>query len=254
MIKSQKALVTIITACYNSGQFISETIKSVINQTYQNWELIIIDDCSNDNSIEKIQKFIDSDVRIKLFINKKNMGAAVSRNLGLEKSFGKFICFIDSDDLWRPLKLETQLSFMLNNNFAISFTSYNLIDENGNSLDKVINSIKEINYEGYLKNTIIGMSTSMIDTEKTGVFEFVNIRTRQDTYLWITLLKRGLSAHGLNMTLASYRVRNDSISANKLNAAKRVWFLYYNLENLGLLKSIYYFSFYIVNAIKKRIL
>jgi teichuronic acid biosynthesis glycosyltransferase TuaG len=246
--------VSIITPIYNSEEFIVDTIESVISQSYKNWELIIIDDCSTDNSLQLIQKYIDLDERISLFINKENSGAAVSRNLGLKKSSGNFICFIDSDDLWNPLKLETQLNFMLNNNFAISFTSYNLIDENGNSLNKVINSIKEINYEGYLKNTIIGMSTSMIDTEKTGVFEFVNIRTRQDTYLWITLLKRGLSAHGLNMTLASYRVRKDSISANKLNAAKRVWYLYYNLENLGLLKSIYYFSFYVVNAIKKRIL
>ena len=247
-------LISIITPCYNSNDFISETIDSVINQSYKNWELLIIDDCSTDNSVEIIQKYLEKDSRIKLFINNKNSGAAVSRNLGLLKSSGRFISFIDSDDLWEPLKLEIQINFMLSNNCPISFTNYKLIDEKGVSLNKTIKVVKEIDYYGYLKNTIIGMSTSMIDLTKTENFEFKNIRTRQDTYLWITLLKRGLIAQGLNKTLVNYRVRKDSISANKYKAAKQVWKLYYNFEKLGLLKSIYYFSYYIFNAIKKRIL
>lgn len=205
-------LISIITPCYNSNDFISETIDSVINQSYKNWELLIIDDCSTDNSVEIIQKYLEKDSRIKLFINNKNSGAAVSRNLGLLKSSGRFISFIDSDDLWEPLKLEIQINFMLSNNCPISFTNYKLIDEKGVSLNKTIKVVKEIDYYGYLKNTIIGMSTSMIDLTKTKNFEFKNIRTRQDTYLWITLLKRGLIAHGLNTTLVNYRVRKDSIS------------------------------------------
>tara|TARA_B100000787_G_scaffold150489_1_gene123062 strand:- start:284 stop:1039 length:756 start_codon:yes stop_codon:yes gene_type:complete len=247
-------LISIITPCYNSNDFISETIDSVINQSYKNWELLIIDDCSTDNSVEIIQKYLEKDSRIKLFINNKNSGAAVSRNFGLLKSSGRFISFIDSDDLWEPLKLEIQINFMLDNNCPISFTNYKLIDEKGVSLNKTIKVVKEIDYYGYLKNTIIGMSTSMIDLTKTENFEFKNIRTRQDTYLWITLLKRGLIAHGLNTTLVNYRVRKDSISANKYKAAKQVWKLYYNLEKLGLIKSTYYFVYYISNAIKKRIL
>ena len=247
-------LISIVTPCYNSSDFISNTIDSVIKQTYNNWELIIIDDCSTDISVDIIEKHIITDSRIKLFKNNSNSGAAVSRNLGLLKSSGRFLAFLDSDDLWEPIKLEKQINFMLENNFPISFTNYALIDEKGNSMNRIINSVKEINYKAYLKNTVIGMSTSMIDTSKTELFEFANLRTRQDTYLWITLLKRGLVAYGLNMTLVKYRVRNDSISANKIKAAKQVWKLYYNLEKLGYILSIYYFMFYVLNAIKKRIL
>ena len=251
---SQNHLISIILPTYNSETFISETIFSVINQTYQNWELIIIDDCSTDNSMSIVDSFSKNEKRIKFFKNKTNSGAAISRNIGLENSSGRFISFIDSDDVWELNKLEIQIKFMIVNNYPISFTEYNLIDEKGISLNKTIKVVKEIDYYGYLKNTIIGMSTSMIDLTKTEKFEFKNIRTRQDTYLWITLLKRGLIAQGLNKTLVNYRVRKDSISANKYKAAKQVWKLYYNFEKLGLLKSTYYFSYYIFNAIKKRIL
>ena len=251
---SQNHLISIILPTYNSETFISETIFSVINQTYQNWELIIIDDCSTDNSMSIVDSFSKNEKRIKFFKNKTNNGAAISRNIGLENSSGRFISFIDSDDVWELNKLEIQIKFMIVNNYAISFTEYNLIDEKGISLNKTIKVVNEIDYYGYLKNTIIGMSTSMIDLTKTEKFEFKNIRTRQDTYLWITLLKRGLIAQGLNKTLVNYRVRKDSISANKYKAAKQVWKLYYNLEKLGLIKSSYYFSCYIFNAIKKRIL
>lgn len=251
---SQNHLISIILPTYNSETFISETISSVINQTYQNWELIIIDDCSTDSSMSIIDSFSKNEKRIKFFKNKINSGAAISRNIGLENSSGRFISFIDSDDVWELNKLEIQIKFMIVNNCPISFTEYNLIDEKGISLNKTIKVVKEIDYYGYLKNTIIGMSTSMIDSKKTENFKFKNIRTRQDTYLWITLLKRGLTAQGLNMTLVNYRVRKDSISANKYKAAKQVWKLYYHLEKLGLIKSSYYFSYYIFNAIKKRIL
>ena len=246
-------LISIITPCFNSSDFISDTIESVINQTYKNWELLIIDDCSTDNSVKIIQEYLEKDTRIKLYINTKNSGAAVSRNLGLMKSSGRFISFIDSDDIWEPLKLEVQINFMLEKNCPISFTNYRLIDEKGASLNKIIKVVKEIDYKGYLKNTIIGMSTSMIDLTKTEDFKFINIRARQDTYLWITLLKRGLIAHGINKTLVNYRVRKNSISANKFKAAKKVWGLYYKKEKLGIVKSIYFFTHYIFNALKKRI-
>ncbi|WP_089261687.1 hypothetical protein [Maribacter sedimenticola] len=143
---------------------------------------------------------------------------------------------------------------MLTNSYPISFTSYELIDERGPQLNKIIQTVEEIDYYGYMKNTIIGMSTSMIDTLIIGnEFRFTNIRTRKDSYLWITLLKKGFKAYGINQVLAKYRVRTNSISANKIKAAKRVWYLYYNLEKLGIFKSTYFFSFYIFNAIKKRI-
>lgn len=251
-MKSQTNKISIITPSYNSVSFIRETIESVLNQTYKNWEMIIVDDCSTDNSVEIISEYAKKDKRIKLFVNSSNSGAAVSRNKALENTTGRFIAFLDSDDVWKPKKIQEQVDFMITNELPISFTSYSLIDEKGEAIEKVVNTVKEIDYKGYLKNTIIGMSTSMIDTNFVKPFKFKNIRTRQDTYLWISLLKRGHKAYGMNKILVNYRVRKDSISANKVKAAKRVWYLYYDLEKLGLLKSVYYFSFYVFNAIKKR--
>lgn len=246
-------LVTIITPSYNSEKFIGEAIQSVLNQSYENWEMIIVDDDSTDNSIKKIKYYSNSDNRVNYFVLKNNQGAAIARNTALSKANGRFIAFLDSDDKWESNKLELQIAFMINNNIPISFTSYQLVDETGKKLNKTINSVRSIDYKGYLKNTIIGMSTAMIDTNLVNKFQFKNLRTRQDTYLWISLLKRGHKAFGIKRVLASYRIRDDSISANKFKAIKRVWFLYYRLERLGLLKSIYYFTLYIINAIKKRL-
>ncbi len=247
-----KDLVSIITPSYNSVNFIEETINSVIAQTYENWEMIIVDDCSKDNSVELIQEYVNKDSRIKLIQNKVNKGAAETRNEALKVAKGRFFAFLDSDDLWLSNKLEEQIAFMKKGNYPISFTKYGLVDEEGQHLDKFVRVVPFIDYTGYMKNTIIGMSTSMIDTDIVEPFQFVNIRTRQDTYLWITLLKRGHKAYGIDKVLANYRVREDSISANKVKAAKRVWYLYYHLEKLGFFRSAYYFSYYAFNAIKKR--
>ncbi|MDM1450403.1 glycosyltransferase family 2 protein [Myroides odoratimimus] len=247
------SFVSIIMPSYNSAYFIADSIRSIQKQTFEDWELIISDDCSSDNSFALISELANQDNRIKVYRLDKNGGAALARNNSLKYAKGRFIAFLDSDDLWKPEKLEKQLKFMLDNNYPISFTSYEVLDENLKSTNTIINSVKEIDYSGYLKNTIIGMSTSMIDRDKVGSFEFFNIRTRQDTYLWITLLKRGFKAYGIQEILAQYRVRSNSISANKWKAAKRVWYLYYDLEKLGLFKASYYFSCYMFNAIKKRL-
>lgn len=246
-------LISIITPSFNSENYLEETIKSVINQTYLNWELIIIDDCSVDKSVEIVEKYCAVDKRIKLIKNKFNCGAAITRNNGLEIAKGRFIAFCDCDDIWFENKLEYQINFMLEKSIPISFTSYQLINENGESLNKVIDAIDRITYLEYLKNTIIGMSTSMIDTSLVKEFRFENIRTRQDTLLWITLLKRGHVAYGIKEVLVKYAVRSNSISANKFKAASKVWDLYYNMEKMGLFKSSYYFIFYLFNAIKKRL-
>lgn len=238
---------------YNSALFVGESIESVLNQTYEDWELLITDDCSKDNSVEIISEYVKKDSRIKLFRLPKNGGAAQARNNSIKNSRGRFIAFIDSDDLWEPTKLEKQVEFMLRNSYSISFTSYEVLDENLNSTNTIINSVPSIDYVGYLKNTIIGMSTSMIDTDRVGKIGFLDIRNREDTYLWITLLKNGNIAYGIPEILAQYRVRDGSLSSNKLESAIKVWKLYYDLEKLGLIKSSYYFSCYIFNAIKKRL-
>lgn len=246
--------ISVITATYNSEKYILETIQSVIDQTYPNWEMIITDDCSTDNTLNLVKKHIADDERITVHSLSHNSGSAIARQNSLSYAKGKYIAFLDSDDTWLPIKLEAQLKFMVDKNVSISFASYFLMNEKGVSLNKIINSVDKIDYYQYLKNTIIGMSTSMIDTSKVGQVIFKDIRTRQDTYLWITLLKQGYIAYGISEPLANYRVRGDSISANKLKSALQVWKLYYSYEKLGFIKSFYYLIFYALNAVKKRIL
>lgn len=247
-------LVSVITPTFNSQAFIAETIESVRQQIYENWEMILVDDASGDDTVGVIKSFAEKDPRIRFFVNEINSGAAVTRNKALENARGRFIAFLDSDDLWYPEKLAFQINFMTKNNYPISFTSYALVQEDSTPTEKVIHSVPELDYKAHLKNTIIGMSTAMIDTDIVGTgFSFVNIRTRQDCYLWITLLKAGHKAYGIDKILAAYRMRSGSISSNKIKGARRVWYLYYDLEKLGFFKSLYYFSFYAFNAIKKRV-
>lgn len=244
-------LISIITPTYNSFAYIEDTILSIREQSYTNWELILVDDCSKDQTISILERYSKLDERIKYFSNKINSGAGITRNLGLSKISGSFLCFLDSDDLWEKNKLKIQLEFMIKNNYPISFTTYELINEQGIPLNKAFHAIDEIDYEGYMKNTIIGMSTSMINLEIIGDIRFKNIRTRQDMMLWLTLFKKGFKAYGIKENLGKYRVREDSISSNKIRAAKQVWKIYNN-ENIGLFKVVYFFMFYIINSIRKR--
>jgi teichuronic acid biosynthesis glycosyltransferase TuaG len=246
-------MVSIVTPSYNCSEYIVKTIESVLNQSYQNWEMIIVDDCSTDNSIEIIERITDGNSKIKLIKLEKNVGSAQARNVALEVANGRFIAFLDSDDIWYSDKLEEQVSFMLARKAPISFTSYELIDESGVSKNHIIHSVEKLNQIDYLKNTIIGFSTSMIDTKIVGNnFRMRDVRTRQDASLWITLLGKGFFAYGFDKVLTGYRVHSKSISANKFKAVKQVWNLYFNLHKLGLLKSMYYFFLYVFNAIKKR--
>lgn len=245
--------VSVITPTFNSKEFILDTVISVKNQTYKNWELILVDDASTDSTAKIIKDLADQDERIKIHLNTKNSGAAVTRNIGLKLAKGRFIAFLDSDDIWLATKLEKQVNFMRNKTIPISFTSYSLIDEKGLDLKKYVSSIDKVDYKEVLKNTIIGMSTSMIDTKIIGRnFAFLNIRSRQDLYLWITLLKKGHIAYGIKEILVNYRVRENSVSSNKIKGAKRVWYLYFKVEKLGFFKSLYYFFFYALNAVTKK--
>jgi len=251
-MSEKRPKVSIIIPVYNSEKFIVETIESVLNQTYNNWELILIDDASTDKSVDVINSKYNDESRIKLITLEQNQGAAYARNMGLKKMSGEFLCFLDSDDIWEKTKIEEQLVFMKMKACAISFTEYQVISEDKRKTKAIVRVPDKIDYSGYLKNTVIGMSTSMIDLGKVEPFEFFNLRTRQDTYLWITLLKRGHIAYGLKKSLVKYRYRENSISANKFKAAAMVWHLYYDLEKLNFIRSVYYFSFYAINALLKK--
>ena len=245
--------VSVITASYNAGRFIEETIKSVLNQTYKNLELIIVDDCSTDNTEEIVSRYIENDSRVRFYKLEKNSGAAVVRNKALEEAEGRFVAFLDSDDVWDRDKLEKQINFMISNNYGFSFTSYRLMNERGILLNKEVRVPSQINYEQLLKNTIIGCLTVIIDKNIIGDFRMPLVRAGQDTATWLSILRKGNIAYGYDEVLASYRLVEGSISSNKIKALKRTWNTYRKLENLSLIKSTYYFVHYVLNAIRKRI-
>ena len=246
-------LVSIITPVYYADRFLSDTIKSVQNQTYKNWEILLIDDCSKDNSAQIIKEFQKYDNRIKYIKLKKNSGASVSRNEGIRNAKGRFIAFVDSDDIWKPEKLEIQIKYMLKENLGFTFTSYRYMKENGELTNKIAKAPSKINYNGLLKNTIIGCSTVVIDREIVDYFEMPLVRRGQDTATWLQILRKEKYAYGIEQDLVNYRLVGESLSSNKIIALKRTWNTYRNVEKLGLLKSSYVFCFYVFNAIKKRI-
>ena len=246
-------LISIITPCYNSSKFINECVNSVLLQSYCNWELLLVDDCSNDNSKELLLNIEKKDERIKVIFLDNNIGAANARNVAIQKAKGKYIAFLDSDDSWDSMKLEKQISFMVQNDIAFSFTSYQSISENGLDIISVIEAPYKMTYNNYLKNTIIGCLTVIIDREKVGDFEMPSIRSSHDMALWLLIMKRGFIAYGFNENLAKYRIVSSSNTSDKWAAAKDVWRVYRNLEKLSFFYSIWCFLNYAFNAIIKRI-
>jgi len=246
-------LISIITPYYNSSSFIDECVNSVLLQSYSNWELLIVDDCSDDNSKELLLNLDKKDERINVIFLDANIGAANARNIAIRKAKGKYIAFLDSDDSWHPQKLDKQISFMLQNDIAFSYTSYQSISENGLNIIGIINAPCKMNYNDYLKNTIIGCLTVIIDREKIGDFEMPDIRSSHDMALWLLIMKRGFDAHGLNENLANYRIVLASNTSSKWDAAKDVWRVYRHLEKLSFVYSIWCFLNYAFNAILKRI-
>ncbi|WP_235807277.1 glycosyltransferase family 2 protein [Loigolactobacillus rennini] len=243
----EQPLVSVIMPVYNSEQFVGKAIQSVQKQTYSNWELVITDDCSKDKTVPYIKQYINKDKRIKLFELKNNSGAAVARNTCLDRATGRFIAFLDSDDLWHAEKLDKQVKFMLAHDFAFTFTGYDFIGHT----NKVISVPEKINFQGMLKNTIIGTLTVMIDKRQTGTFYMPLVKRGQDLLTWALLLKKIPYAYGLNESLSSYRVVKGSLSNNKIKAIKRTWHNYYYELQLGFFKTLYYFVFYVFNALKK---
>ena len=246
-------LISIITPYYNSSKFIDECVNSVLLQSYSNWELLIVDDFSDDNSKELLLNLEKKDKRIRVIFLDINAGAANARNVAILKAKGRYIAFLDSDDSWQSQKLDRQISFMKQNDIAFSFTSYQSISENGSDVIGIFVVPYKLTYNDYLKNTIIGCLTVVIDREKVGYFEMPNIRSSHDMALWLLIMKRGFDAYGLNENLASYRIVLGSNSSSKLAAAKDVWRVYRQLEKLSFFYSIWCFLNYAFNAIIKRI-
>lgn len=237
-------LVSVITPTYNCAIYLEETIRSVIAQSYQNWEMIIVDDCSKDNTMAIVQSFAEEDERIKYYKLNQNSGAAVTRTFAMQKAEGQYIAFLDSDDLWLPEKLAIQLDFMQKNGYAFTCTSYSQIDEVGNSLNKVIHSPKRIGYNRLLLDCPVGNSSVMYEVAKMGKFEVPDIRKRNDDALWLRMLKTEKYIWGLSDVLMLYRIRPNSISINKISLIKYHWILYRKIEHLNILRSIFHVCYW----------
>jgi glycosyltransferase involved in cell wall biosynthesis len=243
-------LVSIITPNFNAGKFISRSIESVLQQTYKNWELLIIDDGSTDNSVEIIEKFSTEDVRIKLFKMDQNSGPALSRNAGIEKASGSFMAFLDSDDYWDKNKLAIQTKAMVDGNLSFSFTGYSIVDED-NKFIKIQNAKPLVSYNDLLTNNYIGCLTAMYSVTSLGKVYFPVLLKRQDWALWLSITKNGIYAVGIDVPLAYYTKRMNSVSSNKLFLLKYNWIVYRKFEHIKLLKSLKLMVVLILNKIMK---
>ena len=247
-------LVSVIMPSYNAERYIAESISSVLNQTYPHWELLITDDCSTDNTVAIARSFAEQDSRIKLKVAEHHSGIANTRNQSLLRMQGRFVAFLDNDDLWVPEKLEKQVRFMMENDFAFSYSAYELIKEDGTPKGKIIKTAGVIDYKKYLRNTIIGSGTIMLDRDKTSPLTMPENATSDDMALWCKILKKGHHAHPIQEVLMKYRVRNNSASANKWKAAQDVWRVYRNQEHLSFTYALWCFIGYAWNAVIKRMI
>ena len=249
-----KDLVSIIVPVYNAQNYIEETVMSVINQTYSNWELLLVDDCSGDDSIQVMRTLQEKDSRIRLLLQWKNAGAAEARNKGLIESRGRYIAFLDADDLWKPEKIEHEVEFINKKKAAFAFTGYEFADENGIGKGKVVKVPETISYREALQNTTIFTSTVLFDTLKIpkDLLKMPKIKS-EDTATWFKILRSGYTAYGLNENLVLYRRPAKSLSSNKVEALRRIWNLYREAEHLSLASSLFNFVLWAYHAIIRRV-
>ncbi|TXD49139.1 glycosyltransferase family 2 protein [Polaribacter sp. IC073] len=243
------SLVSIITPNYNSEKFIAQTLQSIRAQTYKNWELIIVDDCSTDKSLDIIETYSKTDKRIKVIRLNENSGAGIARNKAIEEATGNFIAFLDSDDLWHPEKLEKQLAFMVQKNYNLTYTSYNVFNEKDAEPNKIVLCKPTLNYSQMLYSNKIGCLTAMYNKDNLGKIYMPEIRKRQDYALWLKILKKEERAYGLQEVLACYRDRSNSISNNKVEMLKWNWILYKKVEELSYFQSLFYVTSNVLNKI-----
>ncbi|MDR1169809.1 MAG: glycosyltransferase [Prevotellaceae bacterium] len=249
----QEILISIIIPSYNSSQFIAETIESILLQTYANWELLITDDCSTDSTWKILNEYVLKDNRIRIFKLNTNSGAGAARNNSIKQAAGKYIAFCDSDDLWLPEKLEKQIKFMEDNKCCFSFSSYNCIDEKGEFI-KNIKVKKQLTYSALLKNNYIPCLTTVYSASAVGEILMPEIRKRQDWAFWLKIIKITNYASGIEEPLALYRIRNNSLSKNKLGLLKYNFAIYRDIEQFSTLKSyLFTLRFLFFNFIYKKL-
>lgn len=239
-------LVSIITPMYKGAAFVGETIESVLAQNYQNWEMIIVDDCSPDGGagIKEVNKYT-SDKRIKLIESKENRGSSGARNIALKQASGRYIAFLDSDDIWHPYFLDKQIAFMQENDAPLVFSSYRRIDET--TKEELLSPFivpKKVNYKSLLKTCPIFPSTAIYDTKKVSKIYFnEQLGSMRDDYVyWLTMFKTIENGYGNPEVLVDYRLRKSSVTGNKKKVIKPQWNVLRKVEKVGLIRSAYYLS------------
>lgn len=237
---SDKPIVSVITPAYNAEKYIAETIKSVQGQSFGQWELIVVDDASSDATVQIVQKFVEQDERIKLFANPENIGQGLTRNKAIEIAQGRYIAFLDSDDVWAPSKLEKQVSALQLTGAAMSHTSYDFIDGSGNQIKGVLEvSPNPIDYNHLLQRTEIGCLTAIYDTELVGKRYMPDLPRSQDYALWLDILYDSNVSVPIQEVLAHYRVHGENISKNKWVKVPYHWKVIRSQKNMTLPKSVY---------------
>lgn len=247
-------MVSIVVPVYNAERFLPETIGLVQKQTYRDWELILVDDCSSDNGAAIVRQYAKDDTRIRLIQQEVNAGAARSRNLGISQANGRYLCFLDADDIWTSQKLEKELAYMKEKKAAFVFTGYEFADAKGEGLGKIVHVPEAISYEQALKNTTIFTSTVMIDRDKIADTDiYMPQIASEDTATWWHILKKYQIGYGLDENLVRYRRTEGTLSSNKLVAIQRIWGLYRRQEKLSWCKSIYCMFFWAFRAVLRRV-
>lgn len=242
---------SIIMPCHNGAKYISNAIQSVQKQTYEDWELIVINDCSSDNSVEIIKRLADNDKRIKLFHTEKSTGYPSDvRNVGIKAAKGRFIAFLDCDDMWLPTKLEHQLMYFNKEDVAVVYSWYIKMDENGNQHDIPVRSPEVVTYKKLLGGNVIGNLTGVYDIQKVGKVYQKQIH-HEDYLMWLELLKSGYKAVNTNSVEAVYRESKNSLSGSKLKALAWTWNIFYKELHLNIFISLKYFLEYCFKAMCK---
>jgi len=246
-------LVSVIMPSYNTERFIAKSIDSVLNQTYANWELIISDGPSNDNTAAIVNNYCEQDQRIRLITPTKHINIAEARFTSIQNSKGRYLAFLDSDDIWVNDKLEKQVKFMQDHHYAFTYGDYEIIDSNGQRTGKTIRNGGVVDYNKYLRNTILGCGSVMLDKEQVEQIIQPADDVNDDMGLWCSILRKGIKAYPLDEVLYQYRIRNDGASSHRLKMVKSVWNVYRKQEKLSWVKSVFCFLGYGFNAIKKRL-
>lgn len=248
--------VSIVVPVYHAEKYIVQTMDSVLAQTYKDWEMILVADGPKDPTIEVIREYIarKKEKRIRLLIQEQNKGAAMARNRGVSEMTGRYLAYLDADDLWKPQKLERELDFLQKKNAAFVFTGYEFADDTGVGTGKVVRVPDKLTYKEALKNTTIFTTTVMFDTDRIekSLLEMPNIKS-EDTALWWKLLRSGYDAYGLDENLVYYRRPAVSLSSNKIEAVRRIWNLYRKAEGLSVPYSCYNFCFWAIRAVLRRV-